>query len=167
MALNPTPSNSSQEQIIQRGFDKLNDSLRTSLVNVDPTVTLPVSTSPVDTGALVTLTAAAVGGNTADLLNTTGKGLQLGINITAIAGTTPTLTVTIQGKDTASGVYYNLLQSAGLTVTGFTLLTVYPGLVAVTNSVANQVLPKTYRILYTVTGTTPTVTATIGSSIIP
>lgn len=119
-----------------------------------------------DTAALVTLAASAVSGNSVDLTNVNGHGLQLGINITAITGTVPTITVTIQGKDIASGQYYTLLQSAAIATTGFTLLTLFPGATATANVSSPQVLPRTYRILYTIAGTTPAVTATIGASVV-
>ena len=120
----------------------------------------------VDTGALVTLAAASAGGNSADVTNYNGRGLQLGVNITALAGSAPTLTVTVQGKDAASGQYYTLLQSAALAAVGFTLLTVYPGAPAAANVSSPQVLPRTFRVLYAIGGTTPGVTATVGASVI-
>lgn len=115
---------------------------------------------------LVTLTAATASGNSGDQTNYNGRGIQVGVNITAITGTTPSLVVTIQGKDVASGVYYTLLQSAALTATGFTLLTVNPGGLTTANVASPQVLPRTFRILYTIAGTTPSVTATIGGSVV-
>jgi hypothetical protein len=119
-----------------------------------------------DTGAIVTLSAAAAGGNSGDLNNSIGRGLQLGINITALTGTAPTLTVTVQGKDSGSGTYYTLLQSAAIAGVGFTQLTVYPGAPSTANVSSSQPLPHTYRILYAVAGTSPAVTATIGASVI-
>lgn len=119
-----------------------------------------------ETAALVTLTAATAGGNSADQTNLGARGLLLGINITAITGTAPTLTVTVQGKDAVSGVYYTLLQSVVLSAAAFTLLTVYPGVTAAANVAASQALPRTYRVLYAIGGTTPAVTATIGASLI-
>lgn len=119
-----------------------------------------------NTGALVTLAASAASGNSGDLTNLDARGLHLGINITALTGTTPTLTVIIEGKDTASGQYYTLLTSTALAAVAFTLLSVYPGITASANIAASQVLPRTYRIRYTIAGTTPAVTATIGASVI-
>lgn len=116
--------------------------------------------------SLVTLSGTSASGNTADQTNYNGRGLQLGVNITAISGTSPTLQVTVQGKDVASGVYYTLLQSASLTTTGFTQMTVYPGAPATSNVSSPQVLPRTYRIAYTIGGSGPSVSATIGASII-
>lgn len=114
---------------------------------------------------LLTLAAAAVSGNSATLDNAFWNGLQLGVNITALTGTTPTLTVIIEGQDDASGQWYTLLSSAALAATGFTLLSLYPAVVAVANVSIPQVLPKTWRIRYVIAGTTPAVTATIGASL--
>lgn len=121
----------------------------------------------VDTGALITHVAAAAGTtNGADQVNVNASGLHVVVSITAITGTTPTLTVFIEGKDTASGIYYTLLSTAALSGTGTTVLRVYPGLSAVGGSVANDVLPRTWRVRTTIAGTTPAVTATIGASLI-
>lgn len=123
-------------------------------------------TGNLDTAALVTLSAASAGGNSSDQTNMNGRGVQVGINITAISGTSPTLTVTVQGKDAASGAYYTILASASLNATGFTLLTVYPGAATTANVSTPIPLPRTWRILYAITGTGPSVTATVGASVI-
>lgn len=114
---------------------------------------------------ILALAAAAAGGNTANLDNAFWTGVQLGINITAITGTTPTLTVIIEGQDDASGIWYSLLSSAALSATGFTLLTLFPAVATVANVSVPQVLPKTWRVRYAIAGTTPAVTATIGASL--
>jgi hypothetical protein len=119
------------------------------------------------TTPLITLTAAGAGTtNSADQFNGFGKGLQLGVNISAKSGTI-SLVVNVQGKDASSGVYYNLCSTAALTGTGFTQMTVYPGTTAATNTDCNVPLPATWRVqAVNGTGSTPSVTATIGASII-
>lgn len=116
--------------------------------------------------AVTALAAASVGANGADQLNLNARGLKLVIDITTITGTTPTLTVTIQGKDPVSGKYFTILASAALNATGTTVLTVYPGLTASANVTANDVLPRDWRVITAIAGTTPAVTATIGASLI-
>ena len=115
----------------------------------------------------VTLTAASANGNSADQISHEAHGIVLVVNITAITGTSPTLTVTIQGKDAASGQYYTILASTALTTTGTTVLRVFPALTASANATANDVLPPTWRVLYAIGGTTPAVTATVGANLIP
>lgn len=115
----------------------------------------------------LTLTAQGAGTvNGSDLVNQQGRGVHVVVDITAISGTGPSLTVTVQGKDTVSGKYYTLLASAALSATGTTVLKVYPGLTAAANSVANDIAPDTIRVIGTVAGTTPSVTATVGVSFV-
>ena len=138
----------------------------TYTVYTDPVTGLPFTVTNTDTTVLGTLTAAAVGSNGADLTNLVYRGVKIVVDITTIAGTAPTLIVTIQGKDVVSGKYYTLLASAALAVTGTTVMTVYPGLIAAANLTANDVLPKTWRVITTIGGTTPAVTATVGASLV-
>ena len=120
----------------------------------------------VDTAALVTLAASGTSGTSADQTNTNGRGLQLVLDITAITGTTPSITVIIQGKDAASGKYYNLLTSAAISTVSTNLLTVYPGGLTTANVASPTVLPRVWRVSYTIAGVSPAVTATIGASVI-
>jgi len=113
---------------------------------------------------ITTLTAQGAGTVNSSDIQCGGEALHLGINVTAITGTSPTLTVNIFGKD-ASGIYYLLLASAALAATGFSLLEIAPGITAVANAAANRKVPSTIRVQCVVAGTTPSVTATIGASI--
>lgn len=113
--------------------------------------------------AQFTLTAASAGSNGPDQLNPRHRGIIVPINITAITGTTPTLTVTIQGKDPISATYYTVLASAALNATGFTELIVIPGVTVSANLAASRPLPSQWRIITAIAGTTPAVTATIGA----
>lgn len=116
--------------------------------------------------SLLTLTAASTGASDVAKDNPFWRGVQIGVNITALTGTSPTMTVIIEGLDAASGTYYTLLSSAALAATGFTLLTVYPGVTVAANAAASQALPNTWRIRYVIAGTTPAVTATVGANLI-
>lgn len=120
--------------------------------------------SNTDTNSSLTVLSAQGTGtvNSADQINTNGRGLILVVNITAI--TAGSLTVTIQGKDVVSGVYYTLLASAALASTGTTVMTIYPGETASANVAANSPLPRTWRVS-SVVATGP-VTATVGASVI-
>lgn len=121
--------------------------------------------SNVDTAALVTLTAAGAGTTVSADQVGMGVGVKLVIDISAVGGT-PTLTVTIQGKDIASGKYYPILTSAALALVATTVMTVYPALAAVANLAANDIIPRTWRVSAVVGGVTPAVTATIGASMV-
>lgn len=123
--------------------------------------------SNTNTGALVTLTAAGAGTtDSPDQTNYYGRGVVAGINISAKSGTIA-VTVTIQGKDAASGQYYTVCQSASLTGTGFTALTAYPGIATTANVACSAPLPLTWRIeVVSGTGSTPSVTMTVGAALI-
>lgn len=112
------------------------------------------------------LSAAAASVNGADLDNIGARGAHVVIDITAITGTTPTATFTVEGKDAVSGKYYTIIASAALNATGTTVLRIYPGLTAAANLTAADVLPKTFRVIVAIAGTTPAVTATVGVSLI-
>jgi hypothetical protein len=115
-----------------------------------------------DHRTLHTLTAAvAATYNGADQHNPSGFGIHVTVDITNITGT---LTVTIQGKDPASGKYYTLLASAPLAAVATTVLKVFPGATVAANLAANDILPDTFRVI-AVSATGP-VTATIGCSIV-
>lgn len=120
----------------------------------------------VDTGAIITLSGASAGVASADQTNYNGRGIKLVIDITVITGTSPTLTVTLQGKDTGSGKYYTLLASTALNGVATTVLEVYPGIATAANATAGITLPRTFRINTAIGGGTPAVTATISGSII-
>lgn len=98
--------------------------------------------------AHVTLLASAArtaSNDTADQVNYDWKGVQITIDATAIAAT-PSVVFTLQGKDPLSGKYYTILASAAVTAVSTTILRVYPGLTAAANTVANDVLPSTWRV---------------------
>ena len=77
-----------------------------------------------------------------------------------------TVTVNVQGRDAASGVYYTILSSPGIVATGFTNLTVYPGASTTANASTPQPLPRTWRVQAIVTGGSASVTGTVGASVI-
>lgn len=135
------------------------------------THTVPSSCIPtpnsMDLGPLITLTADGAGTvNSTPQENFGCHGVTIGINVTGITGTTPSLTVKIFGIDGVSNQMYLILASAAITANGFVQLTVYPGMVAAANLVANSPLPSKWLVQTVVAGTGPSVTATIGASVI-
>lgn len=110
---------------------------------------------------VATLTAQAAGsGNTPDYENLYGQSLHLFINVTAVTGS---ITVSIDEKDPASGLYRSILASAAISSTGLTRLSVNPGGTVTANVSANDFLPRTWRVSWTIA--TGPATATIGASI--
>jgi len=109
-------------------------------------------------------------GNSADQTNYNAKGVLLIINVTAVSGTFATgegLVLKLQAKCPASGVYRILhTPPVALTTTGIRLMAVGLG---VTDSdgeaiAANDIpIPKTWRLRYEITGTTPSFTFSVGA----
>lgn len=81
----------------------------------------------------------------ADQTNHNARGVHVVIDVTAIVST-PSITLTIEGKDEISGKYYTMLTSAAITGTGTTVLKVYPGITASANVAVSDILPRTWRI---------------------
>lgn len=110
----------------------------------------------------LSLSAASASVDGGDIGNTSAVGAIFVVDITAITGTTPTATFTVEGKDPVSGKYYTILQTAALSAVSTTVLRVHPAMVAVANLTASDMLPETLRVTATIGGTGPSVTATVG-----
>lgn len=119
-----------------------------------------------DNISLAALSAASASGNSPDQTNFNGRGLKVVINITALTGTSPTITFNVQGKDPVSGQYFNMLTSTALNATGLTVLSVYPAITTSANLAVSDILPRTWRLAWTIGGTTPAVTATAGGIVL-
>jgi hypothetical protein len=88
----------------------------------------------------------------------------------AVTGTTPTCTIKLQGSLDAGTTWYDIpgATTAALVATGVWSITVYPGAPTVagtTVSIAGsascgQPLPRTWRAVWTIGGTTPSFTIT-------
>jgi hypothetical protein len=70
------------------------------------------------------------------------------VDITAGAGT-PTLTVSIDGFDYASGKWYNIITSATLNTNATTVLRVGKNVVAAANVAVRDFLPSKFRVVAT------------------
>lgn len=113
--------------------------------------------------------ARIAGGLSADLqnevLHTIGSG-QFVVDVTAVSGTTPVLVVIIEGLDPTSGKYIPLLTSANITTVSTVVLHVGPGLPATAGVSANAILTRNFRVRFTITGTTPSFTFSVGASVV-
>lgn len=87
------------------------------------------------------------------------QALRIIVNVTAVTGTSPTLTVAIKGK-TYQGFTYPILSTATINATGTYVLTLSAGATASagTSPVGNGVAPSTYQVVLTTGGTTPSFT---------
>lgn len=89
--------------------------------------------------------------------------LDVTLDMTALAAT-PSLVVTIDALDPASGKYYNLLTGAAVTTVSTVTYRVGPGLTVAANLVANYVVPDTIRITVT-HGDADSATYTVGANL--
>ena len=113
---------------------------------------------------LLASAARTVAVDTADQSNIRGRGLHLVIDVT-VDPASASITPTIQGKDVVSGKYYTILVGSAIAATGTTILRVYPGCIASANLIANDVLPKTWRLSMAVADG-DSITYSIGASLI-
>lgn len=115
-------------------------------------------------GELVTLNAATANTNSATMVNGFFRGLSVFVNLTALTGTSPTVTVSLEAYDPVSKEFVALLTSAALAATGVSMLQLYPGIAVTANESASAVLPNQWRIAVTLGGTTPAVTGSISAN---
>lgn len=97
-----------------------------------------------------------------DLENNWGKGIHVVLDVTEITST-PSITLKIEGK--VNGKYYTILEGAAVTTVSVNTYRVFPHLTAVANSIANDVIPKTFRITVTHANTN-SITYSVGYSLI-
>lgn len=115
-------------------------------------------------GTALTSSARTTTLSSSDLTNTHGKGIHIILDITDLANT-PSITLKIEGKDTLSGKYYTILESASITTVSVNIFKVHPNLTATTNLIANDIIPKTFRITMT-HGNTDSITYSVGYSLV-
>ena len=81
-------------------------------------------------------------------------------------GGTSTLTPRIEGLSSLGTNWYTILQGAGLTATGTTVLRVYPTMTASANLIAVDFLPPSWRVVIAV-GTADSNTYSVNSILLP
>ena len=92
-------------------------------------------------------------------------GVHVIVDVTASAAT-PSVVVTIEGQDPASGKWYALLTSAAFTGSTETrVLKVYPGITVAANLSAADVLPASWRVVLT-HADADSITYSVGANII-
>lgn len=147
---------------------------------VSGTVTATVGTS-ISGGTISPLTVAGVaveassakiatGNSAAAITNGSGNSVMLFLSCTAVSGTTPTLVVKVQVQDPVSLAWVDLPGAVFSTVTAITatplMLVIAPGVVAVANASVNMPMPRTWRLAWTITGSSPSLTFSVGAQYI-
>jgi hypothetical protein len=108
-------------------------------------------------------------GNGATQTNAGAKGVQVLIVMGVVSGTTPTFVGKVQGSVDGGTTWYDIpgAATASLTATGNFGILIYPGIavtagttVSGTTATSNMGLPRTWRVVWTIGGTTPSFTIT-------
>ena len=87
------------------------------------------------------------------------RGAVLYVATSAVTGTTPTLTVKVQGSyDGTTWVDVSGAVTGTINATGTTVLAVYPGVTVAANAAVSYPLPRLWRVAWTIGGTTPSFT---------
>lgn len=79
-----------------------------------------------------------------DQTNSSGRGVIVVLDMSVVG--TGSVTLSIQGKDSVSGNYYNLLTGAAVTTNSTNVYIVYPGVTVAANASVSSVLPRTWRV---------------------
>jgi len=98
-----------------------------------------------------------------DFNNSQARGLSVTLDMTAVG--TGSVTLTIQGKDRASGKYYTLLAGAAVVTNVTNRYVIYPAYPVVANVSANEVLPAIWRIVCTANNANPA-TYSVGATML-
>jgi hypothetical protein len=80
-------------------------------------------------------------------VNYNGRNLIVVLDMTVVG--TGSVTVSIDGKDAVSGKYYNILTGAAITTNSTNRYRITPLLASVANSIAQDLLPRVFRIVVT------------------
>lgn len=101
-------------------------------------------------------------GNGTTQTNFNAQGAFVAVLVTTVSGTTPTLTVRVQWSPDGGTTWLDLdatnAQTASITATGQYVLRVFPGVATAANAALNSPLPRTWRLAWTIGGTTPSFT---------
>lgn len=130
---------------------------------LEPARGMGFNTTTGDTGAKTAT------GNGATQANPGNKGVQILVVLGTVTGTSPTAVFKVQGSVDGGTTWYDIpgAATASLTATGNFGIMVYPGIAVTvgttttgTTATANMVLPRTWRVVWTIGGTTPSFTIT-------
>ena len=118
-----------------------------------------------DSGALQIPAGATTTQTSPDFVNSHGhRGISVVVDTTVIG--TGSITLTIQGKDRASGKYYTLLAGLAITTNVTNRYLVFPGATVTANVSANDELPEIFRLVVTANNANAA-TYTVGWSTLP
>lgn len=111
--------------------------------------------------------AKTVTGQTVDQTVQGHRGVELYLDLTVVSGTSPTLDIDVEVKDPSSGKYFTLASFPQQTAAGTAKLTIYPGINHAANTYESKPLARIYRAKWTIAGTSPSFTFSLGRHRLP
>lgn len=128
------------------------DGLTYAKLDMNPSLyngsTYDLQTGNQDNIAIVASTTFSANGNSGNQINYNARGVKVYLATGAFGTGATAITVTIQGLDPFTNTFYNILTSASLSASSFTVLTVYPGIAVTANVSASDILPRRWRVTY-------------------
>ena len=115
-----------------------------------------INTSTGDTGAKTAT------GNGATQTNYNASGAIIVFNIGTVSGTTPTCVFKVQGSTDGGTTWFDVpgAVTPSITASGTYVLAVYPSVTPAANAAVSFPIPRTWRVVWTIGGTTPSFTIT-------
>lgn len=99
------------------------------------------------------------------------RGVTLTLDATGKTGSSPTLDVKLQGRDPVSGKWYDVHGAAYTQITDDLTapryLTVYPGVAETGGQTVSDLVPRTFRVYTTISGTGAAWTLGVGAVMVP
>lgn len=96
---------------------------------------------------IIAPSTARTADTTFEVISNKTRTAQFIVDITAGAGVSDTITIEIDGYDSASGKWYTILDSAALNAVGTTILRVGMEYTASSNLIAKDFLPDKFRVI--------------------
>lgn len=98
---------------------------------------------------LLTSAARTATTSTADQVNSGWTGAHIILDITGAGGGGETLTLAINARNPATGTIYPLLTGLAITSTGTNVYKISPGIGAIANGAAQDILPQVWQVTVT------------------
>lgn len=125
----------------------------------------------IDGTAMTNATRTGATADGSDIINYNHRGAHIVLNYST-GGSSNLIMMKVQGKDSLTGIYYNIATTVTLSATGSAAYIVYPGVTAaastlmVSSGAASAVLPRTWRVSVVQSGTSLTANFGVGYSMI-
>lgn len=93
------------------------------------------------------------------------KGLTLFLSVSVVSGTTPSMVAKVQQLDLVSNSWFDVPGATfpAITAAGAAALTIFPGAPQVASISVNGTIRNNYRVAWTIAGTTPSFSFSIGA----